>query len=234
VYFHYLSLRPDTEEQPSVSYVGDGENGMNIHMIQNKDMYCYLRDGEINMLWGWALVLPKYDTDVEDVELDGHNIKAKMSKSGLVLSVGEEPLLQQGVVEHINPTDFVLSRRNLSKGDTVLFLKNANFKNTIEDVEYYVMREWDIIAKKEDTCYKPLGDYVAIKELSEIKSSLITEGYLKEEMIRKGEVLDVGPDVEDVKVGDIVSYNSKTPFHIPYDGITYNRVQEIFIKHEAE
>lgn len=221
-YFHYLSLRPDTEEQLSLSYVKDG-----VHKVNNKELHCYVRDGEITMVFGNVLISAMWDNSVEDVKVDGNNIKCKMSEGGLVVSVGEEALLSVGKVAHINPTEFELSRRELKKGDTVLYMRNSQFKNTIEDEEYYLMKEWNLIAKLEDDKYMPLHDFITIEEKKKKKSILITEGYIEEETLKTGVVTNVGANCDDVSVGDTVMFNTKTPLCIEHEHLFFVNKTEV-------
>jgi co-chaperonin GroES (HSP10) len=225
VYYHYLSVRPDKEDAPSVSFVCRTSDGNQVHYVRNKELHCILRDGEIIMLFGNVLIQPSYGEEIQDIDVNGVNVKCKVTASGLITSVGEEPKLSHGTVAHINPTSFKLSRTDVSKGDEVLYRKNSEFENEIEGEKYFLMKEWDLIAKKTKEGYVPLAEYTLVKKIEEEKSLIINtedkQKYFKAKVLKKGNKCS-----DEYQEGDTVHVNLKTPFALDHN-------EKIFL-HEGE
>lgn len=140
VYFHYASL---LKEENYMYRDGDGKM---VYKIPYTELFCQVREGQIYMLNGNVLVSEFYDEDLEDVEVGDHSIRAKV-KSGLVIQIGEKPKYLTGVLRYIGTGIGDQTRKTCAPGELIMFRPSSEFKNTIEGVEYYVMKQWDIVAK---------------------------------------------------------------------------------------
>lgn len=188
VYFHYNVLLTET------NFMYREENGQLIYKLHYEQLFCYVRDGKITMLNGYVLVSEYFEDNMEDIVLKDSRFEWKFkgkTKNGLVVQIDEKPKYLVGRLEHIGP-GLGTNVREIEPGELVMYRPRSEFKNTIEGREYYVMRQWDIVAlvisaeelKEFDLSMrdhaigecsflpiKPVGDYVMIEpETPELKS----------------------------------------------------------------
>jgi len=140
VYFHYATLLQEE------NYMYRDADGRMVYKVQYSQLFCRVRDGQIYMLNGNVLVDEFYDEDLENVEVGDHSIRAKV-KSGLVVQIGEKPKYLTGVLRYIGSPVGEQTRKTCAPGELIMFRPSSEFKNTIEGHEYYVMKQWDIVAK---------------------------------------------------------------------------------------
>ena len=122
VYFHYLQT-----ESPVLD-VMEGQGSvycMDAHML-----FCYVVDDQIHMLNDYVLV---------DIEM-------ATKRSSIIIDPFDRENVKSGVLRAIGKTDL-----NCRVGNRVVMSNHSNFKNEIEGVEYYVMKQDDLLAVYEDT-----------------------------------------------------------------------------------
>lgn len=127
VYFHFHTVH----EENRIKYLTE----QNIYKLHHKQMFCVVRDGRIIMCNDRVLVQPKMES-WDDIK----------SASGLILKSEPEPIPLVGVIKHIGkPAPGY--QAELQAGDEIYFSRDSEFKNKIEDEEYYVMSQSDIVGK---------------------------------------------------------------------------------------
>jgi len=139
-YFHYSTLR-STE-----NFQYREVSGKVVYKVPYESLFCIVRNNRITMLNGNVLVDKYFDDDLEDVEVGDNTIRAKV-KAGLVVQIGEKPKYLTGVLRHIGKPIGDQTRYTCAPGELIMFRPSSEFENTIEGHEYYVMKQWDLIAK---------------------------------------------------------------------------------------
>jgi len=219
VYFHYLSLSKD-------HFMGkDGD--MEIYKVGYQQLFCRVRDGVIYMLNGIIAVEAAWDESYEDVEfpdisITGHKtgsmrkLKVKQTGDGIIYDIDEKPVYRHGTVAHRGKAPDGVDYP-YTTGDKVIYTDFSEFKNTIEGTEYYIMKLWDVIAVYDGGTIMPINEYVIIDAVA-LKPSIliIPEKYKKES--DEGVVVAVGPQVNEVEVGNTVKYNLANIMYIDMDG----------------
>ncbi|GEM_PF-3257412 len=134
IYFHYLGLtkenRLDTEDQ-------------DLYAIPYHEIFCKVNEGAITALNGWTLVEPVI-------------VKSDSAWVG----IGSERVsTQEGILCFIGQPKTDQPALNVKAGDRVVFSKNADFINTIEDKEYFVMQQEDLLATQPQKANEIESDY---------------------------------------------------------------------------
>ena len=210
-YFNYLTLRPH-------NYLGKDTDGYELYKCENDQIFCVVRDGEIRMLNGWILVRPFYKGDLEDIEIDELDVmgrktgrkkvvKGRMSKGGIITDLQDRPVFRHGIVEYIGDNipgfDF-----GVKKGDKVIYENNVEFKNTIEGKEYFVMKQWNVVASYIGERLECRGWFAHIAP--EPKRSMLVwvpDDNRVDNTYPTGRVLSAGPLLKEVSAGQRVMYN---------------------------
>ncbi len=157
IYFEYTSLLNDA------NYVGEDKDGI-VFMVPMESIYCYVRDGRINMVNGWVFV--------ESVT------KEQLSK--YIILVNNKP---QHYVGKIAAAGKWYETFVPNEGDNCLFLRTLftvkNWESVDSDYEisgyqvegklYYPMRNWEIMAVERD------GEWQSVNEFVKIIPELINE-----------------------------------------------------------
>lgn len=222
VYFHYNVLLNET------NYLGRDESGQLVYKVHYSQLFCVVDNGNITMLNGYVLVSEYYEDDTEEIVLRDSRFEWKFkgkTKNGLVVQVDEKPKYLIGRLEHIGP-GLGTNTRMIEPGELIMYRPKSEFKNTIEGTEYYVMRQWDIVAivisaeelREFDRSFqdhnigdvgllpiKPVGDYVMLTpETPEIKSKTKLHVYdpkNKDQEFKPGELFILGTTVSHKKNG---------------------------------
>jgi co-chaperonin GroES (HSP10) len=139
VYFHYLTIKNE-------NWLGLLDD-RKLFKVPYDQCFCAVRDGQIIMLNKNVLLTPYYDESYEEIEVANFRVKAKM-KGDLAVSVKDEPEYMKGIHNGVK----VLYRPVLDEGS-----KRQGFVNNIEGKEYFLMKEWDIVAQFDPLV--PVGDY---------------------------------------------------------------------------
>jgi co-chaperonin GroES (HSP10) len=237
VYFHYLVINDK-------NYMGkDGD--FKLFRADYTSLICKI-DGakhfeNIIPLNGYVLAEKKFDPDTKVVDVDGHDIRVKLTGSGLVAEIKEDAEPMLGYVRHREDHPHLINwqyREDIYNGDLILFLSYASMKsgkiktweNKIEDKIYYTLREWDIVAfyYKALSTFYPCGDYVKIKPEAYKEGSIVIPDQYKVPP-EQGEVIFTPNWNEGIPVnrGDWVHYNRKSQYTIRHDGYVYVRKADI-------
>lgn len=126
VYFNYLCA------DESCMYEG-------LLKVPVESVFCYIRDGKINMFGGHVFCVAKWD-EHEEVEVEGKIIKAKMS-GNLVTGLDIKYDKRQTYIAHIG------ENTDISVGDLVVMERHCDQKYEIEGKEYFVMHEENVLCK---------------------------------------------------------------------------------------
>lgn len=215
VYFHYLSIQFFEEGRKSKSYIYTDEDGFEHHRVGVDQLFCSVREGKINMLLGYVLIEPIMDE------------KGSKKSSGLINKVESAPRYLQGVVRHAGAGVGSQNINSVSSGDMVLYLPKSEFKNNIEGKDYFVMKQWHLVAKKEreEDEYTPIGSFVRIKKDSNSTSELIK---IKEEPVMNGVVDFMGELCgEDINPGNNIMFESRSVFFVDH-----KEGNRIFVRYE--
>jgi co-chaperonin GroES (HSP10) len=137
IYFHYLSADEENMHK---------EDGVNYLRIPMHKIFCYVRDGKIIPYGGHVLAKSVFDEDVEEVEVDGKKIPAKLSKSGLVTSLDVSFRENLSKVCYIGQPLEWDEPLEVVPGDIVIMEQLSHHKNIIENIEYFVFSQSDILA----------------------------------------------------------------------------------------
>lgn len=131
VYFKYLAA----SEHNMTSETGEKLLKVPVDMV-----FCYVRDGVIHPHAGHALSLAVFDEDVINIDVEGKNIKGKVSESGLVTEIGimhDEKVTKIAYIDH----------EWVSNGDTVIMDTYCDDVYEVEGKEYFIIHEENILAK---------------------------------------------------------------------------------------
>jgi co-chaperonin GroES (HSP10) len=139
VYFHYNALDED-------ALIPDSDG---IFTVLYDMIFCCVRDGKIIPIQGKVLLQAVPEDDVQEIEVNGQNIKVKMSPSGLVTQLNVVDSLHtdgtlhrsysKGRVTHIGKPLIGETEPDVKVGEIVYYALNADFENEIEGQTYFVM-----------------------------------------------------------------------------------------------
>ena len=99
-------------------------------------LYVRVRDGKVHMLADWVLVEIVKDKEEE-----------LKTNSGIWLKTQEEKKEQIGKVKYVNSKSI---DDGFKPGDTVMFIKDADYEMEVEGEKLYRMRNQDILAKVDE------------------------------------------------------------------------------------
>ena len=143
-------------------------------------------------------------------------------ENNVITSIGAKPKYLEGIVKMIGEgfgTDF---RNTVHKGDRILYLPSSEFKNNIEGEDVYVMKLWYIIGKYDGKDYRPVGNYVKLKEIVDDTILISKDTKIRQKtcvVVDKGELC-----VGDYEIGSTVTINSKSNYFVFY------RETDIFVR----
>jgi co-chaperonin GroES (HSP10) len=146
VYFHYNTVKPENR------YEVDGTVVYRLHYSQ---VFCvarwrpfihrenlYIQD--IIPVGSHVLLEPVYPEGVEVEVIDGVPVGVKKI-GNIVIESNIQPYQDRGKIAHIGEPLANQSELPYKTGDTVMLSKYSDFRNTIEGVEYYVVKQIDIL-----------------------------------------------------------------------------------------
>jgi co-chaperonin GroES (HSP10) len=229
IYFHYLSLIDN-------NYIGK-EDGMELYRVAYDQVFCRVRNGEITMLNGFVAVTAKWDETYEDISFEDEmgirqDLRVKQTKTGIIYDINEEQVFRHGKLEHRGSSpdgkDY-----NVFPGDKIIYTDFSEFKNKIEDVEYYIMKLWDIVAVYRKNTMEPMADYVFI-DVTPVGSSglIIPDKYQRP--ADEGKVLAVGTEVKEIKKDREVRFDVSRKMDVELEGTnkkgTFIREPFIFLQ----
>lgn len=180
VYFHYNCL---INEQNFWGFTDDMQLIYKIHYSQ---LFCYVRHGAVVMLNNYVLVSEYFDDEIQDIDVNGVAVKAKL-KGNLVIQIHDKPRYLLGYLQHIGAAIGPHGRSENLRGEAILYAVGSEFENTIEGQKYWVMRQQDIVAVYCDEKFnnpnaalefnvlRPVGDYImVIPEQLEVSNNVKT------------------------------------------------------------
>jgi co-chaperonin GroES (HSP10) len=138
VYFHYLT----TSDESNCIYG-------NYYRVPYCWIFCTIRDGFILPVGGWTLCEKIIEDKFNKVDVGGHSIDAVISASGIVTKLNKIPSTKEAVLAHIGKPFVGMDELGVKSGDKVILAKNSNFVNNIEGIDYYTVRQEDILGKSE-------------------------------------------------------------------------------------
>lgn len=74
---------------------------------------------------------------------------------------------------------------------------------------------------------KTLADRIKFLPITQdlVKSTLLDLSHIGTQVI-EGKVIEVGPEIEEVKLGDIIRFNEKTPVYLEEKGVKIGYIME--------
>lgn len=139
IYFHYNALDED-------SIIPDHKG---LWVIDYDMVFCAVRDNRIIMIGGKILAQPVFDDDIVTIDIGGFSQKAKLTKSGLVKELDPKHNVHKAKLCHIGTPLKGEQPVPIKPGDVFYYIKNGDFKNTIEGQEFFVMNQDEILALDE-------------------------------------------------------------------------------------
>lgn len=248
VFMNLEDFNPDIQKGDKVyihfNQIFDGnflwkdEEGMLIYKVIAAMIFCSIRDGEIIPHFGHMLVKPYFE-EAEDITYgEGSSeitVKGRLTESGLVKEINVKPEYLIGVVHHVgSPVGFW--PESISTGERILFLKKSEFDNVIEGEEYYVMKQWDTVAKFDEKldAYVPFANFVEIKVEQGNKFTASGIEILNPKIKPKGTVVNIGSMVEFLSEGMVVSFNERSSMmiHLEDSDTLFIPEQDILFTHQ--
>lgn len=150
VYFHYNVVRPENR------YEVDGKVVYQLHYSQ---VFCVVREFfsvklnfEVKTTWyiipvgSHVLLTPVYPEGVVIEEIDG--VPVGVRKIGnIVIEANIQPYQDRAKIAFIGAPLANQKKLPYKSGDVVMLSKYSDFKNTIEGVEYYVVKQIDLLGE---------------------------------------------------------------------------------------
>jgi co-chaperonin GroES (HSP10) len=222
VYFHFHALDEETFLFKEDEFL--------YFSIEYHQIFCSVRNGEIIPIAGQILVEPYYGNDIQEIELPGlTTIKGKTNSFGIITSIHEEPQYLRGVIKHASaPIGF--ENIELRSGDHILYTIDSDFENEIEGKKYYVMKSWDVFATFAGDQINPIGSWLMVDaEWPEDKTrSGVFLAPTKKEMPKSGIVKKAGSGSLDVKNGDKILFEGRSPNFTQIDEFIFVKEQDVF------
>lgn len=139
IYFHYLT----TNNEDNCIYG-------NYYKVPYCWIFCRVVDNSILPVGGWTLCseIVLEEDEFKTIEVEGRKISGIMSQSGLVTSVYKKPSIKYATLQYIGKPLKDFGELGINSGDRVVLANNSNFKNKIEGIDYFTVRQSDILGKK--------------------------------------------------------------------------------------
>lgn len=136
VYFHYNAIHDD-------NMIPDTKGHW---VIEYDSVFCAVRDGNIIPIGSRILAEPIYDEDIVEIEANGQKRKAKLTKSGIVKELDPEHNLNKARLCYIGSPLIGDEPVPIKPGDVFYYIKNGDFKNSIEGKDYFIMMQDEILS----------------------------------------------------------------------------------------
>lgn len=141
IYFHYLI----TSDEINCVY-------SNTYKVPYHWIFCIVRNGNILPVSGWTLC-SQIDEDKENfelVEVGGRMMNLSLSGSGLITSIQKKKSIKFAELSYIGLPLKGEKKLDIEKGCKIVLNKNSNFINKIEGVDFFTVRQSDILGEKLD------------------------------------------------------------------------------------
>ena len=136
VYFHYL-----VADEENILEEG-GEKYLRVPVYK---IFCLVRAGKIIPYGGHVLAKPVYSDDIQDVDVDGKKVMAKVTKSGLVTEVNVGYIKNSSEVFHIGKPLKGEPELGVEPGDIVVMDKHSHNEYEIEGETYHIYEQRDLL-----------------------------------------------------------------------------------------
>jgi co-chaperonin GroES (HSP10) len=219
-YFHYLALSDE-------SYMGQDLEHNRYYRVPYDTIFCFVRGGVTYMANGYMQVEPYWNEEYQEIEVDGKKVRGKL-KGNLVIGLKEAPEFRTGTVVRRGLNYGRDTRSTIRESDIVIYTVGSEFKNTIEGKEVYLMKQWNIIAKREDNKVVPVGDYVHLRVKKRTGIIMRMEDVLED----IAEVISTGENCQYAKPGDKVHFNTQARF-FNIDDTVLLREGQILARYES-
>jgi co-chaperonin GroES (HSP10) len=230
VHFDYLSLN----DQSLIAK----HKGKEIHRIVYKNVYAFIREGQINVINGWVLAIPDYVESVQDIEYEGVVTKMQVTKSGIILNHNPKQKDREASVSHIGK-DVGWETRDVQIGDNIFFGVHKNKIRTIEGKQFYAIKKDKLMGCIRDGEYVPYGNFVSlVPEHRKEKGNVILSAQYKNEVVR-GRVICWGENANknsEYQKDSLVHFipKSNALIHIKDKGIMILKEDYIYAEGEGE
>lgn len=136
VYFHYLT----TNDESNCIYG-------NYYKVPYHWVFCAVRDNNILPVGTWTLCEKLIEDNFGKVDVEGHNIDAVISASGIVTKLNKQPSIRVARIAYIGKPFVGQKQLEIGVGDKVVLDRNSNFINKIEGKEYYTVKQEYLLGK---------------------------------------------------------------------------------------
>lgn len=207
------------------SHLYTDEHGYEYHQIDIDCVFGRVRNGKLKLVLGNVLV-NQLESDTTDIDYMGGKFKGTI-ENNVITSIGAKPKYLEGIVKMIGDGFGPDTRNTVQKGDRILYLPMSEFKNNIEGEDVYVMKLWYIIGKHDGKDYRPVGNYVKMKEIVDDKILISKDTRIRQKtcvVVDKGELC-----IGDYEIGNTVTINSKSTYFVNYNNSTiFTRETDIY------
>lgn len=136
LYFHYNALSEDS--------LIPGSEGL--FVIPYDMVFCSVRDSQIIPLAGKIFCSAVYDSDVVDMEIDGQIKKCRATPGGIITEINCKYSDRLAKLEYIGTPMIGKEKPDVQPGEVIVYIKDGDFQNNIEGIDYFVMNQQDILA----------------------------------------------------------------------------------------
>lgn len=187
------------------------QDGKPVYKVLPSDVIGYVRNGKVTMVNGHVALKPVPQKGITEEIVDGKPMMCKKSlTTDLLIPVTEKATKLMGEVVH-EPN--VKGYGHVKTGSIVYYSPDSDEKYTIFGQELYIMKAWELMACVEPEIYRPVKDYVLLAPIS-VKVDIGANLLLPETasfsiFLTQGRVMKCGPEVEEVKNGQVVAFRGK-------------------------
>jgi len=211
VHFHHFVVQDDMRIK-----VGD----KSLFKCPRFHMFCVIKKKKIVMLDSWVFVSPILEKEEDIVKTFG------TLKLWTKATPGEIHLM--GTVSHLSN---MAKAQGLSKGDTIMFKKDAEYQMNIEGKEYYRMDLANVIAIVRNEKLYPLRDEIIVQNNS-IKEHVRPSGLIipmkpAREQIEKVEAVGIQDEEKQFKVGSKIMFHHHTGSKVEYNKQKYTILRQL-------
>lgn len=213
IYFHYLTVDPE-------NFMGRNEKGKLVYKVQYSQIFCKTKTlGGFKALNAYAIV-DKIDNDMGFKPISagmGQKVMARTRKVmdpkgrlvDMVVGIDMKRMTHHGrIIELSHDLQADRMRNEVRNGDYIAFTALSEFENKIEDKTYYVMKSWDIVARKNiKSEWEGVNDMCVIEPIKPEVRAFTALKAVDLPKVTKGKITSVGKKVINFSPGDVVYFN---------------------------
>lgn len=147
VYFHHFIVQKNNE----IYYE-------NLYGANYSQIYCAIKDGNIQMLEDFILVKP--------IKEDESKLERKVGSIIIQAKLKVEDIKQHGIVHHVPKQ---AAEKGIKQGDHIVFDKACEYPLTVEGELFYRMKLGNILLRIEDDKPIPCGTQVLCESIPEVE-----------------------------------------------------------------